>query len=98
MIKRIVKLTFQPDKMEDFLNIFHTNKQRIRGFDGCSYLELVREHKDGNVLFTISHWRDQEALNAYRRSDLFGGAWPKAKLLFAEKPEACSVVSVESLQ
>lgn len=97
MIKRIVKLTFQQGKVSEFLTIFHARKKRIRSSDGCLYLELLREHPDGNVLFTVSHWRDQAALDQYRNSDFFKATWPKAKSLFAEKPEAWSLDSVEVL-
>ncbi len=94
MIKRIVKLTFQPDKVAEFLLIFHERKAQIRAFDGCLYLELLQEHPDGSVLFTVSHWRDQAALNTYRNSDFFKEVWPKTKALFAGKPEAWSLDSL----
>ncbi|MFK7806927.1 MAG: putative quinol monooxygenase [Saprospiraceae bacterium] len=93
MIKRIVKLTFQKDKTEDFLQIFEDSKNQIAGFKGCLRLELLREKKDGNVFFTYSFWENEEALNNYRYSELFGKVWPKTKALFAEKPEAWTVLS-----
>jgi len=98
MIKRIVKLTFQSDKVAEFLELFQERKTQIRAFDGCLYLELLREHPDGAVLFTVSHWRDQQSLDAYRGSDFFKEVWPRTKSLFAGKPEAWSVDSVEVLE
>lgn len=98
MIKRVVKLTFLPDKVNDFIAIFHENKQTIRSFEGCLYLELLREHPDGNVLFTVSHWEDQASLDMYRKSDFFGMTWPRAKSLFSDKPEAWSLDSLGLLE
>ena len=38
---RIVKLTFQEDKIADFLNNFNEVKHQIRSFDGNQFLELL---------------------------------------------------------
>ncbi len=91
MIKRIVKLTFQQDKTEDFLKIFESSKNKIANFEGCHHLELWREKKEGNIFFTYSFWENEAALNEYRKSELFGKIWPKTKALFSDKPEAWSV-------
>jgi len=34
MIKRIVKMSFVPEKIEDFKSIFENNWQYIKGFKG----------------------------------------------------------------
>ena len=91
MIKRIVKLTFQKDKTEAFLSIFETSKSRIRNFRGCHHVELLRVKKQDNVFFTFSIWEDENALEAYRQSDLFQKTWKKTKALFSNKPEAWTV-------
>jgi len=35
-------------------------------------------------------WESEEALNAYRKSELFGSVWPKTKACFANPAEAWS--------
>jgi len=62
MIIRVVKMTFKPDAVEDFLRLFEENKEAIRASDGCSYLELLQVSKGGNVFMTYSHWDNEENL------------------------------------
>jgi len=91
MLVRIVKMTFQPSKTGEFLSNFERHKLKIRSFSGCQRLELYREHKQGNVLFTYSYWQSDNDLQNYRNSDLFKTVWKETKALFADKPEAWSV-------
>lgn len=91
MIIRIVKMTFEADKVSDFLDVFEATKHRIRAFEGCQHLELLNDVDKPNVYFTYSHWDSKAHLNAYRDSDLFGDVWPRTKTLFAAKPEAWSM-------
>lgn len=94
MIKRIVKLTFQEDKTEDFVAIFQATKDKISAVDGCHHLEFWRATQHPNIFFTYSYWESETHLNAYRHSDLFQATWKKTKVLFADKPEAWSVAVV----
>jgi quinol monooxygenase YgiN len=98
MLIRIVKMTFKEDRVTDFKKIFENNKAKIRGFEGCSFLELYRDQNTPTVFFTYSHWKDENYLNAYRNSALFEGVWAKTKILFAAKPEAWSVTKIASLK
>ncbi|MCW5922952.1 MAG: antibiotic biosynthesis monooxygenase [Saprospiraceae bacterium] len=92
MIKRIVKMTFREEAVEVFLrDVFEHSKNRIRAFPGCLHMELLRQTNAPNVLFTLSIWEDEAALETYRQSDLFQTTWAKTKILFAEKAEAWSV-------
>ena len=91
MIKRIVKLTFRPDKIEEFQRIFEASKDQIRAFKGCSHLELWQCRNPNTVFFTYSWWESPEDLEAYRQSELFRNTWSRTKVLFAGKPEAWSV-------
>lgn len=88
MIKRLVKLTFQSDKTDDFLAVFEDSKNFIRQMNGCQHLELLRDAALPNVFFTLSFWENEEALNAYRDSELFKTTWAKTKILFSDKPQA----------
>lgn len=91
MLKRIVKMDFKAEKVEEFLANFQANKTKIRNFDGCTHLELLRDKHNSSRFFTYSYWEDEAALENYRNSELFKGVWAKTKVLFAEKPEAWSV-------
>ncbi|AEE51644.1 putative quinol monooxygenase [Haliscomenobacter hydrossis] len=94
MLKRMVKMTFQKDHIEDFLAIFEASKNLIRQFPGCRHLELLHLEGQPEVMFTFSIWEGQEALEAYRQSELFQRTWSKTKVLFAGKPEAWSMEEV----
>lgn len=53
MIKRIVKMSFKPESIEVFKTIFETNWQRIKGFDGCTHVELLQDENNPSVFFYI---------------------------------------------
>ena len=97
MIVRIVKLSFQEDKVESFLNNFHSTKDQIRAFDGCNRLELLKVKDKSNIFMTYSFWDDESFLNNYRNSDLFKGIWSKTKKMFNDKPEAWTVTQEDIL-
>ncbi|MEL6719638.1 MAG: antibiotic biosynthesis monooxygenase family protein [Bacteroidota bacterium] len=95
MIKRIVKLTFKEEYIPIFLALFEASKDQIRAFEGCEHLELWRAKAPSNTLFTYSYWKDEDALNRYRKSDFFAMTWKKTKALFEERAEAWSIDVVE---
>ncbi|MEK6153537.1 antibiotic biosynthesis monooxygenase [Flavobacteriaceae bacterium 3-367] len=97
MLVRIVKLTFKKENIVSFEQIFKETKNTIRNFSGCSFLELYQDMNDPNVFFTYSYWDSEKDLEAYRNSDFFKQVWSRTKPLFAEKPEAWSVIKRESL-
>ena len=97
MLVRIVKMSFEPSKIEEFLANFETNKEKIRNFEGCNFLELYRNQDNTNIFFTYSYWSSSAELNTYRHSELFKNVWAKTKPLFNAKPEAWSVDKLESL-
>ncbi len=96
MITRIVKMRFQPDGVEEFLDIFKGSQERIRAFPGCHQVILYRDKRDRNTFFTYSLWETEEALERYRESELFRSTWKKTKKLFAEKPAAWSLEELRS--
>ncbi len=98
MFVRIVKMGFKEEKIDEFLANFEKNKARIRGFEGCEFLELYRDKHNTNRFFTYSYWKDEESLENYRHSDLFIKVWAQTKVMFNEKPEAWSVDKVVSIE
>lgn len=97
LLQRIVRLSFEPEKVEDFLLIFRESAPLIRRFPGCRGLQLWRDAEAPNVLYTYSLWQDAEALEAYRRSDLFVKTWAATKKLFNDKPRAWSALPLIEL-
>ncbi len=95
MIIRIVKMTFKPECVEEFLSYFDTIKSKIESVDGCSNVELLKDDKENNVFFTYSHWKSLDHLDDYRNSELFDDIWPKVKEMFSEKPQAHSLYNVD---
>ncbi|MBL7932380.1 MAG: antibiotic biosynthesis monooxygenase [Bacteroidia bacterium] len=91
MIKRIVKLSFHPEKIDEFTAIFKHNWKSIKGFEGCAHVELLQDQVSPNIFFTYSLWQSQQHLDAYRDSELFARVWGSTKLLFNDKPQAWSV-------
>lgn len=97
MFTRIVKMTFEETKRESFIHLFEEVKSQIRAFEGCTYLELLRDKNNPNIFFTYSKWEEEENLQAYRHSALFASTWEQTKAMFADKPEAWSVDSMHVL-
>ena len=97
MLIRIVRMTFQENRVADFLEIFNNSKQKIRHFEGCQHLELLQDTHQSNVLMTYSYWESEAHLNIYRESALFKTTWAATKALFADKPVAFSSERVEEV-
>ncbi|SNC66924.1 Quinol monooxygenase YgiN [Hymenobacter gelipurpurascens] len=96
MLIRIVRMTFAPENVPAFLEIFRQSEHHIRQMPGCRFLELWQDANQPNLYCTHSHWDSADALNAYRRSELFGQVWPATKKLFSAPVVAFSVHRVEA--
>ena len=93
MITRIVKLTFKEEFIPQFKSIWEESRALIAAFDGCHFVEMFQSKNPTNICFTYSIWDNEDALNAYRHSELFQRTWAKTKVLFDGKPEAWSTES-----
>ncbi len=98
MFVRIVKLTLQEDKIEDFKIHFEQHKDQIRNFIGCQFLEVYQDRNNPSIWFTYSYWDDETNLEEYKKSTLFGEVWPYVKSLFKEKAEAWSLDKYATLK
>jgi len=94
MLIRIVKMTFAPERINDFLKIFDERKEMIASFEGCGGVELLRDIRNPNIFFTYSKWDGETSLNKYRESELFNTVWDTVKKWFVDKPEAWSVEEI----
>ncbi|MGB3608304.1 MAG: antibiotic biosynthesis monooxygenase family protein [Psychroserpens sp.] len=98
MLVRIVKMSFEPSKIPQFLLNFEDKKKYIRAFRGCEFLELYRDNNQTDIFFTYSYWESEAALETYRQSELFKEIWATTKQMFNAKPEAWSVEKLASLK
>jgi quinol monooxygenase YgiN len=97
MIKRIVKMEFREEAVEEFIDVvFEQSKAAIRAFPGCRHMELLRHTRQPNLLFTLSWWDDAEALERYRQSELFQRTWARTKALFAAPAQAWSAEVIDA--
>jgi quinol monooxygenase YgiN len=87
-------MTFAPEQVPAFLEIYRNSQDQIRQMPGCRFLELWQDADQPHIYCTHSHWESEEALNAYRRSVLFGQVWPATKALFTAPAQAFSVHQV----
>ena len=95
MVTRLVKMTFQEEKLPDFLQIFESVRNQIAAFEGCLALRIYSDITDKSVIFTYSEWDTETALNNYRNSTLFTTTWTATKKLFKAPPEAWSMTEMD---
>ncbi|NNM94802.1 MAG: antibiotic biosynthesis monooxygenase [Bacteroidia bacterium] len=95
MLIRLVKMEFEPEKVNIFLEVFAASRTKILGMEGCMGLELLNGIDQKNIFFTHSKWESAECLEKYRKSQLFKDTWAKTKPLFRNKAEAWSVTGYE---
>jgi heme-degrading monooxygenase HmoA len=91
-------MSFEPNKVADFLALFETVKHQIASFEGCEGLSLLRDANASNVLLTYSYWQSEKHLNHYRYSELFKQTWAQTKILFNDKPVAWSMVLEQAVK
>lgn len=91
MLIRIVKMTFAPERVNDFIAEFNRRKSYIAGFAGCNGVDLLQDLNSPNIFFTYSKWDNAAHLETYRNSELFGETWDTVKKWFIDKPEAWSL-------
>ncbi len=97
MFTRIVKMEFEEEEIAAFLANFEEVKSKIRGFPGCTFLELYRDKNDKAIFFTYSRWNEEKDLENYRSSKLFKEVWSVTKPKFRTKAKAWSVDTLFSL-
>ena len=97
MIHRLVKMTFREECVDDFRSMFEARKERIFASEGCHRLELLTDHKDPRIHFTLSIWTSEEHLDQYRHSAFFAETWALTKAMFEEKAQAWTLDSLADL-
>ena len=96
MITRIVRMHFTKQGLPIFEDLFKKHRMAMASVDGCVSLELYSEANQPTSFATISKWKSEEHLEAYRKSALFCAIWTKIKPHFSEKAEAYSLVELNA--
>ncbi|MEK9600889.1 MAG: antibiotic biosynthesis monooxygenase [Bacteroidetes bacterium] len=91
MILRLVKMEFMSKNTSEFLTYFESINHKIKQMPGLVNLKLYQDVNNPNIIFTHSTWLNEEALENYKKSKLFGEVWPKTKKLFASEAVAWSL-------
>ena len=91
MILRLVKMEFMSKNTSEFLTYFESFRHKIKQMPGLVNLKLYQDVNNPNVFFTHSTWLNEESLEKYKKSKLFGEVWPKTKKLFASEAVAWSL-------
>ncbi len=91
MILRIVRMEFQEGKEDEFKKLFMFQREKLLQFPGCLSVKLYRDASLPNVFYTYSLWESLDALENYRKSEIFLSVWKKVKKLFSGKPLAYSL-------
>jgi quinol monooxygenase YgiN len=84
MVIRIVSLKCRPEDVDAFRLLLRESSPRVRQSPGCLSLQIVNDIADPTSFFTLSTWRDRDALEAYRASPLFVEIWPRVKAFLRE--------------
>lgn len=90
MLARIVRMTFSPEQVPAFLELFDRISPTIRQMPGCQHLSLLQDTSEPFILSTYSIWENEAALTQYRNTDFFKATWKETKLLFAAPAQALS--------
>lgn len=91
MITRIVLLHFKAPHVESAKKVLMEIAPMVRGFEGCSRLEVLFDVHNPRRIVTYSHWESEEALTVYRNSEVFQAFWQVVKPLFASSAIARSL-------
>jgi quinol monooxygenase YgiN len=84
VVIRLVSLKCKPEDVDAFRLVLRESSLRVRQFPGCLSLQIVNDITDPASFFTLSTWRDEGALEAYRISPLFKEIWPRVKSFLRE--------------
>lgn len=81
-ILRIVRMHFREECVANFVDAFDDIQPQVAAVPGCLGVMLLRDAADVSAVSTLSLWANAEALDAYRKSALFGEIWPNTKAQF----------------
>ncbi|MGQ9863766.1 MAG: putative quinol monooxygenase [Bacteroidia bacterium] len=95
-IARWVHLIFRKETVAEFWKIFYVHQEAIRHFPGCLHLAVWVDMHNPLHVYTYSLWENLDALEAYRKSELFQLVWGKVKPLFGAPALARTLYAPEN--
>ena len=95
MVVRIVSLKCKPEGVDAFRLLLRQAFSRVRNVPGCLSLQIVGDVADPASYYTISAWRDVDALEAYRAGPVFAKVWPRVKAFLREPAWASTCQDIE---
>lgn len=85
MYTRIVSAKIQPDKVEEFKNIYSNEIiPELETTKGCSFVYLIESLKEENEFLSISVWEDKSFADEYEASGKFDELKEKVKHTFSK--------------
>jgi heme-degrading monooxygenase HmoA len=84
-------MEFRDGETQNFERIFNAKKKDIAAMSGCQSVRLLGDINTPNIYMTYSIWENTDALENYRKSDLFKEVWSQTKMLFAAPAQAWSL-------
>ena len=95
MITRLVSLKCRPQDVDAFRLVLRQAFPRVTQIPGCLSLQIVGDIADPTSFYTISTWRDVDALEAYRAGPVFAEIWPRVKAFLCQPAWASTCQEVE---
>ena len=93
MLIRLVRLPASEASLPRLRAVLAEVMPTVRQQRGCTHLELLADHDQPTVLYTLSHWNSDNDLQRYRQSEIFAQVWPRLKAELGDRPSAVSLVS-----
>lgn len=97
MIVRIVKMTFQEDRIREVGHFLSRVQEKIKRTRGCLHLDILQDSTDQRIFFSYSLWRSEGDLSEYRNSAFFKQTWSTARKWFSDKPQAWSLTKLNEI-
>lgn len=94
MIVRIVRMKFENEHCQEFIDLFWKTRPGILEFEGCRDVKLLQSESDPQILTTFSIWESTKHLDHYRFSEFFKKTWSTIKPWMIEKAEATSYIEL----
>jgi len=94
MITRITKFKIEKASSKDFEVFMKTIKDEIISIEGCRHFDILKDKDDENNLFMFMIWKDDDYLEAFRKSDLNKLVVTKLKDFSTKEPSSWTVETV----
>ena len=87
MIIQLVRVSIQPDRREQWLELVKENVAQSRSEDGCERYEICEDIESPNTYVLVERWRDLDAQYEHFRNPKFGELMGALGEVLAGPPE-----------